>query len=117
VRAAGLPVQLEVDGEPGELPQALDVSAYRVLQEALSNVLRHAGAVPTTVSVRRDAAGLTVQVVDTGAGKAVVADGVGGHGLLGIRERVAMFGGRVEAGPRPEGGYRLAARFPLQDAR
>jgi signal transduction histidine kinase len=117
VRAAGLPVQLEVDGEPGQLPQALDVSAYRVLQEALSNVLRHAGPVPTTVSVRRDAAGLTVQVEDTGGRQAAVSDGVGGHGLLGIRERVAMFGGKVEAGPRPEGGFRLAARFPLQDAR
>ena len=117
VRAAGLPVELEVHGEPGELPQALDVSAYRVLQEALSNVLRHAGRVPTTVSVRRDAGALTVQVEDDGAVTSVPADGVGGHGLLGIRERVAMFGGAVEAGPRPEGGFRLAARFPLQHAR
>ena len=117
VRAAGLPVQLQVDGEPGDLPQALDVSAYRVLQEALSNVLRHAGPVPTTVCVRRDAAALTVQVDDDGPGHAAPADGIGGHGLLGIRERVAMFGGTVEAGPRPDGGFRLAARFPLQDAR
>jgi signal transduction histidine kinase len=106
-----------VHGEPGELPQALDVSAYRVLQEALSNVLRHAGPVPTTVSVRRDAAALTVQVEDDGAGVAAPPDAVGGHGLLGVRERVAMFGGAVDAGPRPEGGFRLAARFPLQEAR
>ena len=108
---------LEVHGEPGELPQALDVSAYRVLQEALSNVLRHAGAVPTTVSVRHDAAALTVQVDDGGSGAPAASDGVGGHGLMGIRERVALFGGAVEAGPRPEGGFRLAARFPLPDAR
>jgi signal transduction histidine kinase len=110
-------VRLEVHGEPGELPQALDVSAYRVVQEALSNVLRHAGRVPTTVTVCRDASALIVQVEDDGAAIPVPADGVGGHGLLGIRERVAMFGGAVEAGPRPHGGFRLAARFPLQDAR
>jgi len=119
VRAAGLPVQLDVNGEPRELPQALDVSAYRVLQEALSNVLRHAGAVPTSVSLRHDPAALVVEVADDGPpGPAPVgAAGTGGHGLLGIRERVAVFGGAVEAGPRPEGGFRLAARFPLKDAR
>jgi signal transduction histidine kinase len=117
VRAAGLPVQLEVHGEPGELPRALDVSAYRVLQEALSNVLRHAGRVDTTVSVRHDAGAVTVQVEDDGVGTGAPADGVGGHGLVGIRERVAMFGGAVEAGPRPGGGFRLAARFPLKEAR
>jgi signal transduction histidine kinase len=117
VRAAGLPVELRVEGEPGELPQALDVSAYRVLQEALSNVLRHAGPVPTTVSVRREAAALTVAVEDDGGATSASEDGVGGHGLLGIRERVAMFGGAVEAGPRPQGGFRLAARFPVPEAR
>jgi signal transduction histidine kinase len=119
VRAAGLPVELQVHGEPRELPQALDVSAYRVLQEGLSNVLRHAGRVPTAVSLRHDPAALVVQVEDRGpsgpAPERVV--GAGGHGLLGIRERVALFGGVVEAGPRPEGGFRLSARFPLQDAR
>ena len=118
VRAAGLPVELEVHGEPRELPQALDVSAYRVLQEGLSNVLRHAGRVPTAVSLRHDPAALVVQVEDDGPGPSdAPADGPGGHGLLGIRERVALFGGAVEAGPRPEGGFRLSARFPLQDAR
>jgi signal transduction histidine kinase len=119
VRAAGLPVELEVHGEPHELPQALDVSAYRVLQEALSNVLRHAGRVPTAVSLRHDPAALVVQVEDSGpTGPAPdPTDGPGGHGLLGIRERVALFGGAVEAGPRPEGGFRLSARFPLQEAR
>src|SRR3954447_5678110 len=119
VRAAGLPVELEVHGEPRALPQALDVSAYRVLQEALSNVLRHAGAVPTSVSLRHDPAALVVQVDDTGpaAPAPARADAPGGHGLLGIRERVALFGGVVEAGPRPGGGFRLSARFPLQEAR
>jgi signal transduction histidine kinase len=88
-----------------------------VLQEGLSNVLRHAGPVPTRVSVRHDAAALTVEVEDGGPGATPTADGVGGHGLLGIRERVALFGGAVEAGPRSEGGFRLAARFPLPGAR
>jgi signal transduction histidine kinase len=119
VRAAGLPVELEVHGEPRELPQALDVSAYRVLQEGLSNVLRHAGPVPTSVSLRHEPAALVVQVDDAGPALPVArADGeLGGHGLAGIRERVAVFGGGVEAGPRPEGGFRLRARFPLQEAR
>jgi signal transduction histidine kinase len=117
VRAAGLPVELEVHGEPRELPPAVDVSAYRVLQEALSNVLRHAGPVPTAVSVRHDAAALVLSVEDDGPGPAAEPDRTGGHGLLGIRERVAVFGGAVEAGPRPGGGFRLRARFPLQEVR
>jgi signal transduction histidine kinase len=119
VRAAGLPVELEVHGEPRELPQALDVSAYRVLQEGLSNVLRHAGPVPTSVSLRHEPAALVVQVDDAGSSVPAPREAgqVGGHGLAGIRERVAVFGGGVEAGPRPEGGFRLRARFPLQEAR
>ncbi|MGY1601346.1 sensor histidine kinase [Geodermatophilus sp. SYSU D00815] len=117
VRAAGLPVSLDVTGEPRELPQAVDVSAYRVLQEALSNVLRHAGQVPTAVSLRHEPAALVVQVDDAGPAAPVPASAPGGHGLLGIRERVAVFGGAVEAGPRPEGGYRLRARFPLEVVR
>jgi signal transduction histidine kinase len=119
VRAAGLPVELEVHGEPRELPQALDVSAYRVLQEGLSNVLRHAGPVPTSVSLRHEPAALVVQVEDAGPPLPAPREPgqVGGHGLAGIRERVAVFGGGVEAGPRPEGGFRLRARFPLQEAR
>jgi signal transduction histidine kinase len=74
--------------------------------------------VPTAVSLRHDPAALVVQVEDDGPGPSHErVDGPGGHGLLGIRERVALFGGAVEAGPRPEGGFRLSARFPLQDAR
>ncbi len=117
VRVAGLPVRLEVSGEPAELPPAVDVSAYRVLQEALSNVLRHAGPVPTAVRVRHDPAALVVSVEDEGPGTTTAPAGSGGHGLLGIRERVAVLGGAVEAGPRPEGGFRLRARFPLRGVR
>ncbi|MCF6507554.1 sensor histidine kinase [Blastococcus sp. MG754426] len=119
VRGAGLPVVLEVQGEPRELPQAVDVSAYRVLQEALSNVLRHAGPVRTTVVVRHDAAGLELCVEDDGPGPgpSPAPRGVGGHGLIGIRERVAVLGGAVDAGPRADGGFRLHARFPVREAR
>ncbi|MGY1709256.1 sensor histidine kinase [Geodermatophilus sp. SYSU D00758] len=117
VRAAGLPVELAVHGDPGDLPQAVEVSAFRVLQEALSNVLRHAGPVPTAVSVHHGPAALVLCVEDHGAGPVAGSPGPGGHGLLGIRERVAVLGGSVDAGPRPGGGFRLQARFPLQGAR
>ncbi|MGY2081546.1 sensor histidine kinase [Modestobacter sp. SYSU DS0657] len=117
VRGAGLPVTLAVHGEPRELPQAVDVSAYRVLQEALSNVLRHAGRVPTVVSLRHEPATLVLQVDDEGSGVPVPVAGAGGHGLVGIRERVGVLGGAVEAGPRPEGGFRLRVCFPLPGAR
>ena len=115
VAGAGLAVTLTVEGTPHDLPQAVDVSAYRVLQEALSNVLRHAGRVPTTLLVRHDPAALVLQVDDAGPDGSVppAATGAGGHGLAGIRERVAVFGGTVEAGPRAEGGYRLRVRFPV----
>ena len=120
VRAAGLPVSLEVTGEPGTLPRSLDVSAYRVAQEALSNVLRHAGTVATTVRLRHEADALTVEVEDEGGpGAAAPArpDGAGGHGLVGMRERVGLFRGTLDAGPRPQGGYAVRARFPLRSAR
>ncbi len=115
VRAAGLPVELTRSGTPKPLPRALDVSAYRVLQEALTNVLRHAGRVPTTVHLDH-ADGVTIEVEDAG-GSTGTATGLatpgGGHGLVGMRERVAVYGGRLEAGPRAEGGFRVRARFPL----
>jgi signal transduction histidine kinase len=115
VRAAGLPVTLEVHGEKVELPRALDVTAYRILQEALTNVLRHSPDAPTTVVVRHagDAVDLTVENARVRVPVAVGAPGVGGHGLVGMRERAAMFGGALEAGPREDGGYRVHARLPL----
>jgi signal transduction histidine kinase len=116
VRAAGLPVTVEVAGPPNRLPRTLDVSAYRVLQEALSNVLRHAGAVPTTVRLRHDPEALTVEVEDAG-GTVRPPDRTGGHGLVGMRERVALFHGTLDAGPRPGGGFTVRARFPLGGAR
>jgi signal transduction histidine kinase len=120
VRAAGLPVVLEVVGTPVELPRALDVSAYRILQEALTNALRHAAdaAARVTVCYAEDAVELTVdndppvrRPVPVGAGGDGTA--IGGHGLVGMRERAAMFGGTLVAGPRDDGGFTVHARLPL----
>lgn len=115
VRAAGLPVELSLDGELGDLPAGVDVSAYRIVQEALTNALKHAGPARAHVLIHRSEEDLEIQVIDDGAGAGIEAGS--GHGLVGIRERVAIFGGRLEAGHRPEGGYALSARLPLDSAR
>ena len=111
MRAAGLPVELRTEGEPAELPSGLDLSAFRIVQEALTNALKHAGPAHArvTVSYRPDA--LVLEVLDDGRG-AANGNG-GGHGLVGMRERVALFGGRLDTGPRSEGGYRVHAHLPL----
>ncbi|MEJ2860487.1 sensor histidine kinase [Actinomycetospora flava] len=116
VRAAGLPVELTVRGEPSHLPRILDVSAYRVLQEALTNVLRHAGPSPTRVLLEHARDAVVVEVVDDGpVGDPPAPVGGDGHGLVGMRERVAVFGGSLEAGPR-DTGYAVRARFPVRTA-
>ncbi|WP_353813466.1 sensor histidine kinase [Agromyces sp. SYSU T00266] len=138
VRAAGLEVAFEQRGDPGDLPRGVDVSAYRVLQEALTNVLRHAPGARTTVAVERTDGALVVAVSNTapepvpvGAGGAAsgaaqarpappggsVAPAIGGHGLVGMRERVAMFHGRFSAGPGDDGGFDVRAEFPLEATR
>ncbi|WP_236830730.1 histidine kinase [Blastococcus sp. KM273128] len=115
LRAGGMPVELAVSGQPLELPQLVDVSAVRVVQEALSNVVRHAGAAATCVRV--DWAGDRVAVTVTDDGRARVpaprTDGSGGHGQLHMRERVAVAGGTLEVGPLRGGGYRVRATFPV----
>ncbi|GAB3053851.1 hypothetical protein GCM10027053_13110 [Intrasporangium mesophilum] len=117
VRAAGLEVELETEGELTALPRSVDVAAYRVVQEALSNVLRHAPAARAQLRIRNEANAVEVTVVDDGAGPArngsPAGDPNGGHGLLGMRERTGMFGGTLAAGPRPGGGFEVRARFPL----
>ena len=111
---AGLIVDFEA-GDPRRIPPGVDLSAYRVIQEALTNVLRHAGAgAHARVSVAYDPVALTLEVVDDGAGRRTTTEHAGvGHGLVGMRERVALFSGTLEAGPLPEGGFRVRARFPL----
>ena len=117
VREAGLPVDLVVEGETRALPASLDLTAYRIVQEALTNTLKHAGKTHATVTVRYEEAALGIEVLDEGHGVTPAAATVGGgRGLLGMRERVATFRGELEAGPRAEGGFGVRARLPLADA-
>jgi signal transduction histidine kinase len=111
VGRAGLPVRLHVDGDPFPLPRAIDLSAYRIVQEGLTNALKHARASQADVTVRYRSNELEVEVVDDGAGVGA-SDGLG-HGLVGIRERVKIYGGEMNAGPTAEGGFVLSARLPL----
>ena len=117
VAAAGLPVDLHVGELPPGLPPGLDLAAFRVVQEALTNVIKHAGKPRTSVSVDCRDGDLVVAVADSGrpagaaAGAAPAIPGAG-RGLLGLCERVAMYGGELEAGPRPDGGWLVRARIP-----
>ena len=109
---AGLPVRVHVLGVPHEVPAALDLTGYRVAQEALTNVVRHAGPAQAEVTVRYEDRQVTVQVDDDGRGTTAQGSSAGGHGQLGMRERVAVWGGTLHTGPRPEGGYRVIATLP-----
>jgi signal transduction histidine kinase len=108
---AGLPVELRVEGEATELPAGVDLTAYRLVQEGLTNALKHARATRAEVVVHYGDGQIEVMVLDDGSG-AGNGDG-GGHGLVGMRERVSVYGGELDAGPRPGGGFRLRARLPL----
>jgi signal transduction histidine kinase len=114
VRAAGLTVEVRVEGEQRDLPTGVDLSAYRVIQEALTNTLRHAFAQRASVVVLYGERELVVEVLDDGAGPPR-AGGQDGRGLVGMQERVGLFGGELRTGARPEGGFRVWARFPLGD--
>lgn len=112
-RRAGLPVQLRVgDGVDG-LPSSVDVTAFRIVQESLANVMRHANASCVEVSMHRADGQIVIDVVDDGLGAAASVDGPPGHGIIGMRERAEMVGGRLDAGPRPGGGFRVHARLPV----
>jgi signal transduction histidine kinase len=116
VAKAGLAVRLRVEGTPSPLPAGVDLSAYRIVQEALTNVVKHAGPARAQVVVGYRDQDVTVEVTDDGRGVgAPTGDGraMVGHGLIGMRERVAAFGGDLEVGPGPDGGFRVAARLPL----
>jgi signal transduction histidine kinase len=112
VREAGLPVEFQVDGERRELPVGIELSAYRIVQEALTNALKHAGRAHAAVSVRYRPDSLELEITDDGAGIPADVPG-GGHGLAGIRERVTLYGGKFDASARPAGGFAVRVLLPV----
>ncbi len=117
VRGAGVPVDLIEEGERRELPAGIDLVAFRVIQESLTNVRKHAGGAPAHVALRYGARELEVEITnDAGRARAAMnGGGGGGNGLFGMRERVRLFGGRFEAGAQAGGGFRVHAQLPLED--
>ncbi len=113
---AGLATSLSVTGPARPLPPAVDLAAYRIVQESLTNAIRHAGPATATVALSYDDAALRIEVADTGRGSLAVSEG-SGHGLIGMRERAASVGGVVETGSAYPGGYRVAATLPLDRQR
>jgi signal transduction histidine kinase len=113
VRAAGLAVELRVEGEPFPLPSGADVSAYRIVQEALTNTLKHAHATKASVLVRYGRDAVELEVRDDGRATARSGDGSGGRGVIGMRERAALYGGDLRAAREPGGGFAVRAHFPI----
>jgi signal transduction histidine kinase len=114
--AAGLQVRTEISGTPRALPTGVDLAAFRIIQEALTNVTRHAGKATATIRVSYGEHDLTVQIEDNGNGSGQGSTSGGGNGIAGMRERASALGGELQAGPRPGGGFRVLARLPLNDA-
>jgi signal transduction histidine kinase len=113
-RRAGLPVELAVEGQPRTLAPGVDLAAYRIVQEALTNARKHAGPARAQVAVRYGTETLDLEITDDG--RASANGGNGGHGLVGMRERAALYGGELAAGPRTEGGFAVRARLPIEAA-
>jgi signal transduction histidine kinase len=113
LRAAGFPVELQIDGERRELPVGIELSAYRVIQEGLTNALKHAGRAHVRVHVRYGPGSLGLEIADDGTGQPAALPG-GGHGLAGIQERVALYGGELETGPGSDGGFVLRVLLPTR---
>jgi signal transduction histidine kinase len=112
VRDAGLAVTTRITGQPRPLPPGVELSAYRIVQEALSNAIRHAPGATVTVEVAYHPADLVIRVVNTAPTGPAPSPSDGGHGLLGMRERAAMLGGKLTTGPTPAGGYEVTATLP-----
>jgi signal transduction histidine kinase len=110
---AGVRVDVQWRGEPRRLPELIDLSAFRIIQEAVTNVVRHAGTRSCRVSVDYRDEHLVIEVLDSGRGHGGPASSTGGYGIVGMRERVGLLHGDFTAGPRPEGGFRVAARLPV----
>jgi signal transduction histidine kinase len=111
-RETGLPVDLRIEGDPVPLPAGVDLTAYRLIQEGLTNAIKHAAASHADVRVLYDGDHVEIEVQDDGRGIGPKSND-GGHGLLGMRERVTIYGGELDAGPLAEGGFRLRARLPV----
>lgn len=118
-RGAGLPVELDLDGEPVALSPGADMAAYRLIQEALTNTLKHAGPAPTSVRLRWRPDGLRIEIADAGATAPSAGTPLGGtgHGLIGMRERISLYGGTVDAGPTDGGGFAVRANLPITNER
>jgi signal transduction histidine kinase len=118
VSEAGLAVEVVVEGDQIELPASVELSAYRIVQEALTNALKHSRASHARVAVRYHPDSIELEVSDDGRGPAEPPPGAnrGGRGILGMRERAALFGGELNVGPGPSGGYRVQARLPFESA-
>jgi signal transduction histidine kinase len=112
-RDAGQSVDVRVEGEPADVPVGVDLAAYRIVQEALANAAKHAGPAHASVTVRYERGAVEVEVADDGPGTAPAPLGGGGHGLVGIRERVGLYGGTLDLGPQPDGGFHVRARLPV----
>jgi signal transduction histidine kinase len=117
VRETGLPVELSVLGEARPLPEGVGLCAYRIVQEALTNTLKHADASAAQVHLRYVADALELQVLDDGHGATPLNGETGGQGLIGMRERVTLFGGELTTGPRSDRGYEVRARLPLEETK
>jgi signal transduction histidine kinase len=113
IERAGLPVTLTVEGERTPLPAGVDLCAYRIVQEGLTNALKHAGPARAEVLLRYAGSGLDIEVRDDGSGNGQRNGDGSGQGLIGMRERVALYGGELETGPRPGGGFEVRAHLPL----
>ncbi|MGH2635089.1 MAG: sensor histidine kinase, partial [Actinomycetota bacterium] len=115
--ATGLTVRTRIEGARRPLPARVDLTAYRIVQEALTNVIRHAGATTATVGIAYGDRDLTLRVEDDGRGRGSGNGEGAGSGIAGMRDRAAALDGVLEAGPRDEGGFRVLARLPLEDRR
>jgi signal transduction histidine kinase len=113
IRSAGVDVTVRFQGSRPRVPTALDLSIYRIAQEALTNTLKHAGAGSADVIVRYADDAVEVECTDDGSRATAHSNGSTGHGLVGMRERALILGGEIDAGPQPDGGYRVRARLPL----
>lgn len=116
LRSAGLTVEVTTNGEARPLPPTVDLSAYRILQEATTNVLKHAHALHVDIRIAYRPHDIVLFIRDDGVGNRSASSGAGGHGLIGMRERVSLFGGDLRAGPRPRGGFLVVARLPVSPA-